>query len=172
MITEANMTRIALTLVAGLGLAACSAATGPQVVARLGPNPVVDGGSYDSGGGVTVAVDLREAQGRTLVCGVWAQSERQSVLTQGVEHRLLGSGAVFLDGEALVRGLTFMPEVRPTADYGGQEARCMTTSRPWRAGDEARRPVVRIPGQTVYVDSDEGGVMIVRFRQDGPGAHL
>ncbi len=167
------MTRIALTLAASLiSLAACSAATGPQVVARLGSNPVVDGGSYDSGGGVTVAVDLREAQGRTLVCGVWAQSERQSVLTQGVEHRLLGSGAVFLDGEALVRGLTFMPEVRPTADYGGHEARCLTTSRPWQAGDEARRPVVRIPGQTVYVDSDEGGLMIVRFRQDGPGAHL
>ncbi|MBC7164758.1 MAG: hypothetical protein H5U15_07135 [Roseovarius sp.] len=164
------MTRIALTLAAGLALAACSAATGPIGVARLGSNPVLDGGTYDSGGGVTVAVELREWQGRTVVCGVWAQSERQSVLTQGVEHTLLGSGSVYLDGEALVRGLNFMPEVPPMADYAGQEARCMATSRPWREGDEARRPVIRIPRQTVYVDADEGGTIIVNFRQTGPGA--
>ena len=166
------MMRLALPLAATLALSACSLATGPQVVARLGPDPVLDGGSYDSGGGITVAVDLREAQGRTLVCGGWAQSERQSVLTKGAATRVLGSGAVFLDGEALVRGLVFMREVPPMADFGGQEARCMTTSRPWRKGDEARRPVVRIPRQTVYRDADELGVMIVRFRQDGPGAHL
>ena len=156
---------MAVALIAG-----CSAETGPQVVARLGANPVLDGGSYDSGGGMTVAVDLREAQGRTLVCGVWAQSERQSVLTSRVEQRLLGTGAIYLDGKALVRGLNFMPEVRPMADYSGQEAVCMTTSRPWRAGDETRRLVVRIPRQTVYVDGDIGGVVIVRFIQSGPGA--
>lgn len=166
------MTRIALALAATLAFSACSLATGPQVVARLGADPVLDGGSYDSGGGITVAVDLREAQGRTLVCGVWAQSERQSVLTKGAATRVLGTGAVFLDGEALVRGLVFMREVPPMADFGGQEARCMTTSRPWRDGDEARRPVVGIPRQTVYRDADESGIVIIRFRQDGPGAHL
>lgn len=166
------MSRIVLILAATLALSACSLATGPQVVARLGSDPVLDGGSYDSGGGVTIAVDLREAQGRTLVCGVWAQSERQSVLTKRVEQRLLGTGAVFLDGEALVRGLNFMREVSPMPDYAGQDAVCMMTSRPWQAGDEGRRPVVRIPNQIVYVDNDEGGVVVVRFRQDGPGAHL
>ncbi|MBC7133319.1 MAG: hypothetical protein H5U16_09475 [Roseovarius sp.] len=166
------MKRIALTLVTTAALAACSAATGPQVVARLGNDPALGGGSYDSGGGLTVAVDLREAQGRTLVCGVWAQSERQSVLTLRAAPQVLGSGAVFLDGKALVRGLTFMPEVRPVDDYAGQEARCVVTERPWRAGDEARRPVVRMPSQVVYVDSNESGTIIVRFVPDGPGAHL
>lgn len=165
------MIRISLGFAMALGLAACSAATGEQVVARLGGDPVLDGGSYESGGGITVAVDLREAQGRTLVCGVWAQSVRQSVLTNGVEHGVLGSGSVYLGGEALVRGLNFMPEVPPMAEYGGQEARCMATTRPWRAGDEARQPVVQIPGQIVYVDSDEAGSFVIRFKQDGPGAH-
>ena len=41
-------------------LAGCTAATAPQTVARLGADPVLSGGSYDSGGGITVAIDLRE----------------------------------------------------------------------------------------------------------------
>ena len=51
------MMRLALPLAATLALSACSLATGPQVVARLGPDPVLDGGSYDSGGGITVGAD-------------------------------------------------------------------------------------------------------------------
>lgn len=156
----------ALTLL----LAGCENTITPQTVARLGPDPVLSGGTYSSGGGITVAADLREADGRTLVCGVWAQSRQQSVLTNGVEPRLLGSGSVVLGRDVLLRGLLFMREVPPMADYAGQEAGCVLSARAWAAGDENRRPTVRIPRQNVYVDADEGGTVIVRFVQTGPGA--
>ncbi|SEK30349.1 hypothetical protein SAMN05443999_101173 [Roseovarius azorensis] len=155
-------------ILSGLVLAAC-AGLEPQAVARL-DNPVLSGGSYDSGGGITVAAEVREHSGQTMVCGVWAQSRQQSVLTNGVEPKVLGSGSVYLDGQALVRGLNFMPEVPPMADYAGQEAGCMLTDRVWAAGDGDKRPVVRIPRQVVYVDADEGGSIIVNFVQSGPGA--
>ena len=48
------MTRKGMML-AALVVAGCTAA-GPQVVARLGADPVVSGGSYDTGGGLSVAV--------------------------------------------------------------------------------------------------------------------
>lgn len=151
-------------------LAGCAATLTPQAFARLGSDPVLSGGSYDSGGGITVAVDLRENAGRTMVCGTWAQSRHQSVLTLRRADKVLGTGAVYLDGHALVRGLTFMPETEPLGSYAGAEAGCVVTDRPWRASDEARRPVVRIPGQIVYVDGSEAGHMIVRYVHDGPGA--
>lgn len=158
-------TILSIALVAG-----CSATLTPQILAPLGPDPVLSGGTYSSGGGITVATDLRERDGRTMVCGAWAQSRQQSVLTKGVEHRVLGSGSVALDGQALVRGLLFMRETEPLESYAGAEAGCIVTDRPWRPGDEARRPTIAIPGQVVYRDSDEGGSIIVNFRQTGSGA--
>ena len=44
-------------ILSGLVLAAC-AGLEPQAVARL-DNPVLSGGSYDSGGGITVAAEVR-----------------------------------------------------------------------------------------------------------------
>ena len=58
------MIRSAMTFAAAGLLAGCTAATAPQTVARLGADPVLSGGSYDSGGGITVAIDLRERDGR------------------------------------------------------------------------------------------------------------
>ena len=164
------MTRQTLTLLgATLALAACTAA-GPDVVARLGADPVVSGGTYSSGGGISIAVDVLENNGKTMLCGVWAQSRAQSVLTNGVEANLLGSGSVSFGETALARGLLFMPEVDPAADYAGQEARCVVSERAWQAGDESRRPQIHIPGQVVHVESDEMGGFAVTFRQTGPGA--
>ena len=167
------MIRSAMTL-AGAGLlAACTAAAPPQpqTVARLGADPVLSGGTYDSGGGITVAADLRERGGRTMVCGVWAESAQQSILTLRKAKGVLDTGAIAVGGETVLRGLRFMQEVPPMADYGGQEARCAVTSRPWQAGDAARRAEIRIPGQVVHVeDDDDGGAFAVRFKQTGPGA--
>ncbi|MDT8328679.1 MAG: hypothetical protein RQ750_15065 [Roseovarius sp.] len=157
-----------LILSAGL-LAACATTTG-TATARLGTDPVVSGGTYSSGGGVSVAVDTREYNGKTMVCGVWAQSRAQSTLTKGVEPGLLGSGSVSLGDSVLVRGLLFMREVAPAADYAGSEARCVVSERPWQVGDEARRPIISIPGQVVHVEGDDYGHFTVTFRQTGPGA--
>ncbi|HKL65809.1 MAG TPA: hypothetical protein VJ886_06845 [Roseovarius sp.] len=162
------MIRSAMTLaMAGL-LAACTAAAPPPpTVARLGAGPVVSGGTYDSGGGITVAVDLRERDGRTMVCGVWAESAQQSILTKNKAKGVLDTGAVTAGGETLVRGLRFLAEVPPMADYGGQEGHCAMTSRPWQPGDAQ----IRIPRQVVHVEDDEqGGTFVVRFKQTGPGA--
>jgi len=164
------MIRPVFTMIAALGgLAACTTLE-PQVVARLGPDPVLSGGSYNTGGGITVAADIREHGGRTMVCGVWAQSRQQSVLSKGVEPKVLGSGKVDLGDETLLRGLVFMPEVPPLADYAGQEAGCIVTERAWQAGDAARQPVVRIPRQQVRVEADEGSGIVVYFRPEGPSA--
>ncbi|MDW3117042.1 MAG: hypothetical protein R8G60_04080 [Roseovarius pacificus] len=80
------------------GLAACVSLE-PAGVARLGSDPALGGGTYTSGGGITVAADLRNQGGRTMVCGVWAQSRQQSILTKLVERKVLGTGAVYLQAK-------------------------------------------------------------------------
>ena len=165
------MTRAKSLLAASVLLGACSPAPGVQTVARLGPDPTLSGGSYSSGGGITVAADVRENNGRTMVCGVWAQSVQQSVLSKNKARGVLDTGAVALGGETLVRGLRFMTEVAPIAEHGGQEAGCAVMQRPWQQGDAGRRVEVRLPRQVVEIDGDEeGGIVVVRFTPTGPGA--
>ncbi|HKL46644.1 MAG TPA: hypothetical protein VJ906_10440 [Roseovarius sp.] len=156
-----------------LGVMAGCVSPGPEVVARLGEAPALGGGSYSTGGGITVAADMQNYQGRTMVCGVWAKSRQQSILTKLVEPQLLGTGSVSIGNETVLRGLGFMREVAPAADYGGLAADCIVTGRAWRAGDAERAPVVRLPRQVLVneADADEGaGGVVVRFRPDGPGA--
>jgi len=162
------MIRSAMMLATAGVLAACSAAAPPQpAVARLTANPVLSGGSYDSGGGLTVAVDIREADGRTMVCGVWAESAQQSILTKNKAKGVLDTASIVVGGETVLQGLRFLAEVPPMADYGGQEGHCAVTSRPWQPGDVQ----IRIPRQVVHVEDDEdGGTFVVRFKQSGPGA--
>lgn len=159
-----------LILTAGL-LAACGTVSQTAIATvPLGPDPVVSGGTYSSGGGVSIAVDVRENDGKTMLCGVWAQSRAQSVLTKRVEPKLLGSASVSFGDSVLARGFLFMPEVDPAPDYAGQEARCLVTERAWQAGDESRRPQIHIPAQVVHIESDDIGSFAVTFRQTGPGA--
>ena len=159
---------IAMACLVGAG--ACTPLE-PEVVARLGTAPAVAGGTYSTGGGMTVAADLQAYQGRTMVCGVWAQSPRQHYMTNFAEPKVLGSGAVYLRGEALLRGLVFMREVAPQADYAGQEAGCVVTDRPWQAGDDAAQIDIRLPQQIVAVEGEEpDGKRVSQFTPTGPGA--
>ncbi len=163
--------RIGLIAMACLaGVAACTPLE-PQVLARLGAAPALAGGTYSTGGGMTVAADLREYEGRTMVCGVWAQSPRQHYMTNFAEPKVLGSGSVYLRGAAVLRGLVFMREVAPQADYAGQEAGCVVTDRPWQAGDDEAGIEIRLPRQIVAVEGEEpDGLRISRFDPTGPGA--
>jgi len=161
------MIRPATALVTGAFLTACSVATGPQTVARLGSDPLLFGGTYDSGGGITLAVDLQENQGRTMVCGVWAQSDQQSILTKGKAKEVLDTGSVAIGSDTVVRGLRFMKEVSPLADYGNQQAACLMTDRAWQPG---LRADVRLPRQVVHVETDEMGGFTISFVPSGPGA--
>lgn len=155
-----------------LSLAAC-AAPRTETVARLSTAPTLSGGTYTSGGGITVAADIREENGQTLVCGVWALSRGQSVLTKFAERRVLGTGSVYLGRERIVSDLLFMQRVDPAPSYGGMEARCIKTSRVWSASDTALRPRISMSRQVVANESHGifgFGGPVVWFRPTGPGA--
>lgn len=156
-----------------LTAAGCSFERLPEAPSRLGPSPALSGGSYTSGGGITVATEVREANGLTAVCGAWAQSHQQSILTKHVEMELLQTGTVYLGKERLLTGLNFMKEVPPAESYANSEAVCVRTQRPWRDGDEARPVMTRIPRQIVHIENGDelgGGAFVVYYRADGPAA--
>ncbi|WP_339106768.1 hypothetical protein [Roseovarius rhodophyticola] len=152
-----------------------SAATaGWAATSKLSPSHVVSGGEYSSGGGISVAAEVRNHSGRTLVCGVWAQSRQQSVLTSLVERRVLGSGSVFLGRERVVHGLLFMNEVAPSQNYANLPAGCVLTNRAWQPTDAQKEVKIRIPRQVVNNNRGGsrygGGGVVVTFKQTGPGA--
>jgi hypothetical protein len=159
---------LALGLIAALG--ACGPSTTTSTGAtRLGQSPALSGGSYTTGGGITIASELRQINGMTGICGAWSESEAQQIFTKGSASDVLASASIFVGGQKLLQNLQFMRKVVPTADYSGVEANCVTTRRPWQPGDEARKPQVRIPQQKVYTER-RGGTVVVLFNPTGPGA--
>lgn len=152
-------------------LSAC-APVQPTMTMPLGASPVLDGGSFSSGGGLTVAVQLVPIGGQTGLCGVWAESERQSVLSKGKAKDVMHTGSAYLDGHVLHRDLAFMRKVPPTDSYAGQEANCIATDRPWQPGDADKTVQIRIPRQVVHLEIEDDGdpSFSVLFRQTGPGA--
>jgi hypothetical protein len=153
-----------------LTLAACgSSETSTSSAVQLGPNPVLAGGSYSAGGGITIAAELREIGGMTGICGAWAESDVQGVYTKGRASGVMQSASIYLGGRKLKQDLLFMRKIAPVADYAGAEANCITVRRPWQPGDEARRPTIRIPKQLVY-QQRTGGAVQITFTQTGPGA--
>lgn len=158
-------------ILASCALAACTVLP-PVETTSLGYGPIaLGGGSYSSGGGLTVAAEVRPVNGQTAVCGVWAESEQQSILTKGKAPFVIATGAVSLDGQVIHRGLGFMNKVEPTDDYRGQPATCIVTGRAWQPGDEMRAPGIHIPRQVVHREvSEERAKFIVTFKNTGPGA--
>ena len=156
---------------ANLMLSACFP-TGQTAVSRLGLMPVLDGGSYSTGGGITVAAEIKPLGGMTALCGVWAESAHQSVFTKGKAAQVMGSGSVYLGDTVLHRGLLFMQKATPSDSYVGHDAKCVKTQRPWQVGDETQPMQIRFPRQVVHREVDDfGGMsMPVMFRQTGPGA--
>jgi hypothetical protein len=161
--------RTTAVLAMGLALTACSTVKDVSIT-RLSASPVVDGGTYSSGGGITVAVDVIETEGLATVCGVWSQSAAQSVLTADAEKRVLGSGSVYLGETAVVRGMKFMREVEPLNSYANVPANCVQTWYAWYSTDADKPVSIRLPKQTLYSYEDEDGEVIVQFEQTGPGA--
>ncbi|WP_162933113.1 hypothetical protein [Roseovarius sp. EL26] len=135
----------------------------------LGNNLVVDGGKYTSGGGLTIVAELRNNQGLTMLCGAWAQSRQQSILTKNVKNKVLGVASYLVGNERIHTGFVFMNEVAPSANYVGQESNCITLERPWRA-EYASNGRINIPRVLVYGDFDPFGDPSVYFIQEGPRA--
>lgn len=144
---------------------------GPTVASRLGGTPMISGGDFSSGGGITVAADIREKDGQTLVCGAWAESRQQSILTRNSANRVVSRGVVFLNGERLVQNFLFMNKVEPKASYAGAQAGCRLIERPWRASDSNAGLLIRIPRQTITCEGEGIGRFCVTFTDTGrPGA--
>jgi len=160
--------KLCLSVICAVILASCTTTpSGQKATARLSENPVVSGGKYTSGGGISVAADVRNSNGSTLVCGVWAESNAQSVLTRNKASRVVSKGSIFLGEERLVQNFLFMNKVPPSDSYAGQEAGCLLLDRPWSAADAQRTPLIRIPRQLVYRDGGDevsgGGGFVVYF---------
>jgi len=156
---------------AALALAACTPAEQAGMM-KLGPAPMLDGGSFSTGGGLTVALELRPIGGQTGICGVWAESDNQSVLSKGRAREVVPTGSVYLDGQVLHRDLGFLRKVDPSGSYAGLDANCIRTERPWRDADAAKAVQVRLPRQVVHreIEASGGSSFQVVFRQTGPGA--
>lgn len=149
---------VLLAVFPGLSLA------GPTT--HLGNSPTLAGGYYSTGGGLSIALDMRPHNGRTAFCGAWAESASLVGHLAGKSRALLATGSIYVDGVRVHHGLGFMARVAPAPSYAGAPARCVVTSRPWRAGDAARRPQVRIPSRLVVMDRNAGGGGLeIRFRQ-------
>lgn len=159
--------KLCLSAICAALLASCTTtAAGQKATGRLSDAPVVSGGKYTSGGGISVAVDVRNSNGSTLVCGVWAESRAQSALTVGKASRVVSKGSIFFGDERLVQNFLFMNKVDPSASYAGKEAGCLLLDRPWTAADEQRTPLIRFPRQQVYKDGGDsfvGGGFVVYF---------
>lgn len=164
------------SVISGLALLALGACTVAKPVGTraLGPDLAVGGGTYSSPGGLSVAVDVQNFQGRTGVCGVWAQSLSQSAMTKFSAPVVLAKGAVVFDGEVILQGLHQLAEVAPAPSYAGQVGNCFVSERPWSAQDVTRRAEIVIPRQVVRnaeMDLGEEGGFVITFRPGGPSAH-
>lgn len=152
-------------LLAGLA----GAATASDTPFRLGPDPVLGGGEYSTGGGITVAVDLREMQGRTGLCGAWAESERLTAYLRGSGREILAKGSIALGGEVLTYNFNFLRKIAPRESYAGAPAGCVRLKRAWQPGDASKPLDIRIPRRWLRFGNpgrDSGGFQ-VRFRDTG-----
>lgn len=133
-----------------LALILCLTAAQAAAPIKLGPDPVLGGGEYSTGGGVTVAVELRNMAGKTGLCGVWAESERLTAYVRHKGGKVLAKGSIALGGEVLTHDLGFLNRVAPAASYAGAPAGCVRLDRPWQPGDANRRLEVRLPRQEMH----------------------
>lgn len=145
------------------------AASAGETPFRLGPNPVLGGGEYSTGGGITVAVELREMQGRTGLCGAWAQSERLTAYLRGAGREVLAKGSIALGREVLTYNFNFLHQIAPRDSYAGAPAGCVRLKRAWQPGDAAKPLDIRIPRRSLRFGNPgpKSGGFQVTFRDTG-----
>lgn len=149
------------------GLAGAAAAG--ETPFRLGSDPVLGGGEYSTGGGITVAVELREMQGHTGLCGAWAQSERLTAYLRGAAREVLAKGSIALGGEVLTYNFSFLRQIAPRDSYAGAPAGCVRLARAWQTGDAAKTLDIRIPRRSLRFGNPgpKSGGFQVTFRDTG-----
>lgn len=151
-----------------LGLTGMAQAQAAQAQTLLSEGVTLAHGSFTSGGGMTIAAELRPtAAGGTALCGVWAESASLSSYTIGEARRILQLASVSVGGRTILRDLGFMPQVPPRLDYAGASARCVPTALAWREG---RVPEIFMPRQQISSANGGGSDPAISFRQTGAGA--
>lgn len=158
-----------MVLTLAVAVSACSSGQDGSVT-RLASEPALTGGTYSTGGGLTVASVLRNEGGRVALCGVWSESVSQTVYSKGKAKDVLASGAAYLGGQRITTGLDYFRQVPAGTTYSGGDASCRTSGIAWSERYEGVQPNIVLPRQTVYRDRDTPGGLTVRFTQTGPGA--
>lgn len=155
----------AVTLAIALGAGACAAPVTPAGGSRVAESYTVAGGQFTSGGGLYLAIEAREIDGRVGLCGAWTRS-RQSALSRRHNDDVLSSGSVTLGGALLVQNLTFLRRHPIGTSLLGQQAQCVITGTPWQAGAETQTLRVHLPPRVFERDLGERGAKGgTRFRQ-------
>ncbi|MBE0453556.1 orotidine 5-phosphate decarboxylase [Roseovarius autotrophicus] len=153
---------VSLGMMIALGGAAAASET------RLSEGVSLAQGSFNTGGGMTVAAELRRTStGGTALCGVWAESESQAAYTAGEARRVLDHASVSVGGRRIAQDLGFLPKIAPRLDYAGAPARCRLVDLPWRAG---LVPEVFLPRRVIQPGNRDTGNNLVRFDPTGAGA--
>lgn len=157
--------RTALALgLSAFAIAACATAVpvgGESVDSRY----VTGGGTWDTGGGITVAVRAFERDGVTVVCGVWT-TDRQSTQSIELNRWVVETGAVEIAGDRVLQNLIVFNRIPYSGDITGEPANCVTASKPWKAAYADADPVIRFP-RLAFATDDIAPSNTVIFRPGG-----
>lgn len=164
------MNFLKICAIPALGALVACAGVGAETVTRLAADPALTGGTYSTGGGITLASAYRNVGGRVALCGLWSESAAQTPFSRGKAARVLSSGAVYLRDKRLLTGLGFLRKVPATTMYSTTPAPCRASEEPWRPEYAKLTPDIRLPHQIVYRDGGAVKGPVVDFRQTGPGA--
>ena len=139
-----------------------------QAETRLNEGVSLAHGTFSSGGGLTVATELRRRpEGGTALCGTWSESAAQTSYTIGEARRSLDLASVYVDGRRIAQDLGALPKIAPRFDYAGAPSRCLAVELPWRAG---RVPEVFFPRRVIQPGNYDTGGNRITFVQGGAGA--
>ena len=144
-----------LVAVLVLGLAAACATYAPASFDTVGPAYVTGGGIWNTGGGISAVVRVKQQDGATLVCGAWA-TDRQSTLSIEYNEQVMQAASVFIAGRRLAHGLGFMQRVRGADNISGAEARCVVSGLPWQPDFATAEPELRFPLMAWRENGDRG----------------
>ena len=152
--------RLLAPCVAGLVVAGCATVT-PVGNEQIDPRYSLGGGEWNSGGGITIAARTFERNGVVVVCGAWTM-DRQSVLTSELNDNVVAAASVFVGGDRAVNNLSFMRLVPYSDNISGEQANCVATDRPWKAGYSPASTRVRIPRMAFDLDEESGEYLVFR----------
>lgn len=113
----------------------------------------VAGVRFGTGGEFYIAANLRNKNGLTEVCGVWAQTDNQSAYTRSklrLASKMVSQASVQYRAKAIVRNLSFMGEVAWDDFEWGAPTTCKVTTKPWRPEYASDKVQVRIPTAGAY----------------------